>query len=137
MEILNVIVAGLASFAFGAVWYMSVSSAWMAAADLRPDDKGRPTRADAQEGSSSPMPFLIGLGAMIVVAGMMRHMFATSGITTIGGGAIAGLGVGAFFIMPWLAMNYAFALRKPALILIDGCYAVVGCMIIGVVLNVF
>jgi Protein of unknown function (DUF1761) len=137
MEFLNVIVAGVASFAFGAVWYMTLSNPWMQAAELRPDAKGRPTRPDAQEGSSSPMPFVVGLVAMVVVAGMMRHMFASSGVTTIGGGAVAGLGVGAFFIVPWLAMNYAFALRKPQLILIDGGYAIGGCTIIGVVLNLF
>lgn len=137
MEFLNVIVAGVASFAFGAIWYMTLSKSWMAAAELRADAKGRPTRADAEEGSSSPMPFIIGLVAMIIVAGMMRHMFASAGIAGIGGGALAGLGVGAFFITPWLAMNYAFALRKPALTLIDGGYAIGGCTIIGIVLNLF
>jgi Protein of unknown function (DUF1761) len=101
------------------------------------DAQGRPTRGQGHEGGSSPMPFVIGLIAMILVAGMMRHMFATGGVTTIGAGVVAGLGIGAFLVLPWLAMNYAFAMRKPALTLIDGVNCVVGCGIIGAVLNAF
>jgi Protein of unknown function (DUF1761) len=137
MEIVNVLAAALAAFAFGAVWYMSMSKPWIAAAELQLDAQGRPTKGEGHEGGSSPMPFVIGFVAMVLVAGMMRHMLATSGVTTIGGGAIAGLGVGAFFITPWVAMNYAFAMRKPALTLIDGVNTVVGCTIMGAVLNAF
>jgi Protein of unknown function (DUF1761) len=137
MEFLNVIAAALAAFAFGAVWYMSMSKPWIAAAELQVDAQGRPTKGNGQDGGSSPMPFVIGLVAMVLVAGMMRHMLATSGVTSIGGGAIAGFGIGAFFITPWVAMNYGFAMRKPALTLIDGVNAVAGCAIMGAVLNAF
>jgi hypothetical protein len=137
MEFLNVIAAALAAFAFGAVWYMSMSKPWIAAAELQTDAQGRPTRADGHGGGSSAMPFVIGLLAMVLVAGMMRHMLATSGVTTVTGGAIAGFGVGAFLITPWVAMNYGFAMRKPALTLIDGVNSVVGCAIMGAVLNAF
>lgn len=137
MEFLNVIVAGLAAFAFGAVWYMSLSRAWIAAAEVSTDAQGRPVRGDGQGGGSSPMPFVIGLLAMVLVAGMMRHLLGTSGVGSIGGGAVAGAGIGAFLVVPWLAMNYAFAMRKPALTLIDGVNAIVGCTIMGVVLNAF
>jgi hypothetical protein len=134
MEVLNVIVAALAAFAFGAVWYMSLSKAWIAAAEVPVDATGRPT---PREGRSSPMPFVVGLVAMVVVAGMMRHLLVTSGVTTVGAGAVAGFGIGAFLIAPWVAMNYAFAMRKPALTLIDGVNSVAGCAIMGAVLNAF
>jgi hypothetical protein len=137
MEVLSVLAAALAAFAFGAVWYMSMSKAWIAAAELQCEDKGRPTRGEGHEGGSSPMPFVIGLIAMVLVAGMMRHLLAASGVTSIGGGAVAGFGIGAFFITPWVAMNYAFAMRKPALTVIDGVNSVVGCTIMGLVLNAF
>lgn len=137
MEFLSVIVAALAAFAFGAVWYMSMSKAWMAAAEVKTDAQGRPTRGDGHSSGSSPMPFVIGLLAMILVAGMMRHLLGTSGVVTVGGGAVAGFGVGAFLVVPWLAMNYAFAMRRPALTLIDGVNSVAGCTIMGAVLNAF
>ena len=127
MEVLNVLAAALAAFAFGAVWYMSMSKPWMAAADV----------SEEQQRSGGPMPFVIGLVAMLLVAGMMRHLLAASGVTSVGGGAVAGLGVGAFLITPWVAMNYGFAMRKPALTVIDGVNSVVGCTIMGAVLNAF
>jgi hypothetical protein len=131
MEILNILAAALAAFAFGAVWYMSLSRAWIAAAEIPVDANGRP------QGNGSPMPFLVGILAMILVAGMMRHILAMSGVTSIGGGLVAGAGIGAFLITPWVAMNYAFAMRKPALTLIDGVNSVVGCALMGLVLNLF
>jgi Protein of unknown function (DUF1761) len=127
MEFLNVIAAAVAAFAFGAVWYIAMSKPWMAASGVTED----------QQKASGPMPFVIGLLAMVLVAGMMRHLLGSSGVTSVSGGAIAGFGVGAFLITPWVAMNYAFALRKPSLTLIDGVNSVVGCTIMGAVLNLF
>ena len=127
MEFLNVIAAALAAFAFGAVWYMALSKSWMAASGL----------TLAQQKAAGVTPFVVGLAAMVVVAGMMRHLLGTSGIATVNGGAIAGLGVGAFLVVPWVAMNYAFSARSPMLTLIDGVNAVVGCTIMGAVLMAF
>ena len=50
---------------------------------------------------------------------------------------VAGLGIGAFLITPWVAMNYGFAMRKPALTVIDGVNSVVGCGIMGLILGLF
>ncbi len=131
MEYLNVLAAALGAFAFGAVWYMSMSKAWIAAAEITVDADGKPM------GNASPMPFVIGLAAMVLVAGMMRHIFASSGIVTIGAGIISGAGIGAFLITPWVAMNYAFAMRKGSLTVIDGVNAIVGCAIMGLILTLF
>ena len=127
MEFLSVIAAAIGAFAFGAVWYIAMSKPWMAASGV----------TEAQQRASGPLPFVVGLVAMVLVAGMMRHILAGAGIATVGAGMLAGAGIGAFFITPWMAMNYAFALRKPALSVIDGVNAVVGCAIMGLVLMLF
>lgn len=127
MEYLNVVAAAVAAFAFGAVWYIALSKPWMAASGVTED----------QQKAGGPLPFVVGLVAMVLVAGMMRHLLGTSGVVTVTGGAIAGFGVGAFLVTPWVAMNYAFAMRKPALTLIDGVNCIIGCTIMGVVLNAF
>ena len=131
MEYINVLAAALGAFAFGAVWYIAMSKPWMAAAEIAVNANGRP------QGNGSMMPFAVGIVAMIVVAGMMRHVFATAGIVSIGGSVVAGLGIGAFLITPWMAMNYAFSMRKPALSVIDGVNSVVGCGIMGLILALF
>jgi hypothetical protein len=127
MEILNVIAAAIAAFAFGAVWYIALARPWQAAAGV----------TEEQTRAAGPTPFVIGIVAMILVAGMMQHVLATSGVTTVGGGAVAGLGLGAFVVLPWVAMNYAFSLRKPALTLVDGVNCTIGCGIMGAVLTAF
>lgn len=131
MEFLRVIAAALGAFAFGAVWYLSMSKPWVRAAGVPVDAAGKP------QGNGSTMPFVIGIVAMLVVAGMMRHVFQMGGIATPGAGAVSGLWVGAFLITPWVAMNYAFAMRPPALTLIDGVNSVVGCTIMGLILTLF
>lgn len=131
MGILSVIVAALAGFGVGALWYMSLSKPWMEAAGLPRGADGRPANG------ASPLPFVIALLAMLLVASMMRHVFAMSGIEGLGKSFLSGLGVGAFFVAPWIAMDYAYSMRDRRLTWIDGGYAILGCGVIGAVLGMF
>lgn len=131
MGILAVIVAAFAGFAVGAVWYMTFARPWMAAAEIQVGPDGRPVNG------SSPMPFIVSGIAMLMVAGFMRHIFAMAGIDSPGKGLLSGLGIGAFFILPWMAMNYAYAMRPRMLAVWDGGYAILGCGAIGLVLTLF
>ncbi len=131
MEFIAVIVAAIAAYAFGAIWYMSLAKPWMAAAGVAADENGKPVNG------SNPAPYIISFVAAVVVAGMMRHMFSLAGIDTIGKGLVGGLGLGLFIASPWIVTNYAFADRPRALILIDAGYATIGCTIIGVILTLF
>ena len=130
MQILMVIAAGLASYVFGAVWYMALAKRWMDAAGIAPDENGRPPNA-------GPLPYIVAFVCAVIVAGMMRHMFMLAGIDTIAKGLVAGLGIGLFLVSPWLATNYVFADRKPASIWLDGGFATGGCTLIGLVLTLF
>lgn len=130
MGFVAVIVAAVAGWAFGAAWYMTLSKPWVAAANIAVDDNGRPL-------NDTPLPYILSMIAMVLVAGMMRHTFALSGIETFGKGLISGLGVGLFFISPWIMINNAYGDRPFKLTLIDGGYATFGCAIIGAVLGLF
>ncbi|WP_146590343.1 DUF1761 domain-containing protein [Puniceibacterium confluentis] len=131
MGIISVLIAALACFATGAAWYMTLGKPWMQAAGIESDENGRP------KGSGSPVPFVISFVAAVLMAGMMRHVFASAGIDTAGKGLVAGLGVGLFILAPWITMNYAYAMRPRQLMLIDGGYAVLGPTVIGLVLGLF
>lgn len=133
MALLSVLLAAAAAYAFGAIWYMALAKPWMAAADLT--DEMMKNGRDGQ--GSSSMPFIISGISVILVAGMMRHIFAAAGIDGAGKGLLSGLGLGLFMVTPWIVTNYGFSMRKKALILIDGAYATVGCAIIGLVLGLF
>lgn len=130
MGIIAVLVAAAAGWAFGAAWYMTLSKPWVAAANIAVDENGKPV-------GESALPYILSMAAMILVAGMMRHTFALSGIETAGKGLISGLGVGLFFISPWIMINNAYGMRPFKLTLIDAGYATFGCAIIGAVLGLF
>ena len=132
MEYVTVLAAALASYVFGAIWYMVLAKPWMAATGISEDQIKTP---DGKM-KGGPMPFIISLVSAILVAGMMRHIFNLAGITTIDKGFVSGLGLGLFIVAPWIATNYGFAMRSRNLLLIDGGYAVIGCTIMGVILTV-
>ncbi|MCF1708242.1 DUF1761 domain-containing protein [Tabrizicola sp. J26] len=129
MQFLAVIIAAAAAYAFGAVWYMSLSRAWMTSAGIAMGPDGKPAQRSAA-------PFVIGAILLVVVAGMMRHIFKMAGLDTLVEGVMGGFGLGAFVVLPWVAMNHVYAGRPRALTLIDGGYAVIGCTIMGIVLSV-
>ena len=131
MELVNILAAAAASYIFGAVWYMSLARPWMEAAGVEADEHGQPI------GNAGAMPYIIALICAIVVAGMMRHVFALGGVTGVSKGVISGLGIGLFLATPWIATHYAFAGRPLRLTFIDGGYATIGCAIMGLVLALF
>lgn len=130
MEYISVLVAAAGAYAFGAVWYMVNAKPWMAAAGITQE------QADGGMGKS-PTPFIISAIMVIIVAGMMRHVFGMAGIDTVAKGFMAGLGLGLFIVTPWIVTNYAYSMRPRTLTLIDGGYATIGCTIIGTILTLF
>lgn len=131
MDYLTVVAAAAGSWVFGALWYMMLANPWMDAAGIERGPDGRPA------GGNDPVPFILSAVAMLLVAGMMRHVFALSGIDALAEGVVSGLGVGLFFISPWIVINNAYAGRPYRLTLIDGGYAVIGCAVIGAILTLF
>lgn len=131
MEIINVLVAAIGGWAFGAVWYMTLSKPWMEASGVEVGEDGKPVN------SSDPIPYIMSMVAMIIVAGMMRHIFGMAGIASVGKGLLAGLGIGLFFISPWIMINNAYGGRPFRLTIIDGGYATLGCGVIGLILTLF
>jgi len=131
MGLVSVLAAAAGAYAFGAFWYMINAKTWLEATGIEVDENGRPG------GESSAAPYILSAICMIVVAGMMRHMFAMAGIDTLGKGFTSGLGLGAFIALPWILTNYAYSMRPRMLSIIDGGYAVIGCTIIGTILTLF
>ena len=130
MEIVNVLVAAAGAWLFGTVWYMSLAKPWVEASGIEVDANGRPV-------NNSPLPYILSAVAMVLVAGMMRHVISQAGIDTLLKGLMTGGGIGLFMISPWIMINNAYGDRPFKLTLIDGGYATIGCAIIGVVLVLF
>ncbi len=131
METIGVLAAAAGSWVFGAIWYMALSKPWLEASGIECDENGKP------KGGGSPTPYILSAIAMILVAGMMRHVFAQAEIDTLIKGIMAGGGLGLFVISPWIMINNAYGMRPFKLTLIDGGYATIGCTIMGLVLTLF
>ena len=130
MQTVGVLVAALAAFAFGALWYTALSKAWLRAAGIACDAAGKPLKTSAS-------PFVISAVSLVLIAGMMRHVMTMSGLSTPLDGLMVGFGLGALCVLPWLVTCYAYAQRPKILWVIDGAYVVLGTTIVGVVLSFF
>ena len=128
MQMIAVLLAAAAGFGAGAVWYMINAKRWAAAVGRTEDALGADRTA---------LPFVIAIAASVLTAGLMRHAFASGGVSGIGGGLVIGFGVGLFFVAPWIVSNYAFAGRPKALWWIDAGHVVLACSAIGLVLGGF
>ncbi len=131
MAVLSVLIAAIVGFAIGAGWYMALSRPWIRATGLSVDENGRPV------GKPVPYLFFWTFLCILIVAAMLRHVLDASAITAPMAGAVAGLGVGLFFIAPWITMNVLYTMRPVRLAAIDGGYAAVACAAMGLVLTLF
>ena len=121
MDFINVIIAGIAGYAFGAAWYGILGKQWQAATGLTADDVKPANNISA---------YIIGIVCNIIIAGMMRHIFVASGVAGLTNSVVSGLGLGLFIAGAFLMINYSFAKRSSALKWIDiGHAAGVGAVI--------
>ncbi|MGH6735360.1 MAG: DUF1761 domain-containing protein [Methyloceanibacter sp.] len=126
-----VIIAALAAFGLGAVWYMVLSRPWMKAVGKTEAELTR----DA--GPSKALPFIISIIALFVMAWMLAGLMGHLGQVSVRGGLISGLFVWVGFVITTMGVNHVFAGAKPALTLIDGGYWLAVLLIQGAVIGAF
>ena len=125
MGVLSVVAAAAAAWIFGAIWYGFIGKQWMEASGLTEETIDR----------KDPVPYVVSFVCALLVAGMMRHILASTGGHTGFSGMLTGLGLGLFVAAPWIATNVMFSQRSRSLIWMDGGYPVVGCALMGLILT--
>jgi hypothetical protein len=125
-----VIIAALAGFGLGAVWYTVFGGAWIRALGKTKDEL-------RLEGSAKVMPFIIALVALFVMALMLAGLMGHLGDVTIRGGVISALLVWVGFVITTMGVNHAFSGAKPMLTLIDGGHWVAVLVVMGAVIGAF
>jgi hypothetical protein len=132
---LAIIVAALAGFGFGAVYYMSLAKHWVNAQGWTPEQAAK---VKAGTGASKT-PFIIGIAANLlmawVLAGLIGHL--GPGQATIRNGLISGAFCWLGFVITTQSVNYAFSGRKAALTAIDGGHWLGVLLIMGAVIGAF
>jgi hypothetical protein len=124
--IVIILLAGVAAFVFGAVWYTSLGKVWQRALGLNPDD--------CKDKKMPMTPLAICLVAEWVMAAVLYQTLAGLGVMGTLNGAIAGGTIGVGFIVTSVIVNNAFQQRKPMLSVIDGAHWVLVVAIEGAVI---
>lgn len=125
---LSVIVAALAAFAVGGLWYSPVlfSNAWV-----------KELKINEEELKKANMPLIFGTTfALNIISALVLDMFIGQNASLL-----SGLGYGLIVAVAWvstsLGINYLFARKTLKLFLIDAGYFLVFFPIMGAILGVW
>jgi hypothetical protein len=126
-----VIIATLAGFGLGAVWYMILGRAWMRALGKTEDEISR------DQGAAKALPFIIALVALFVMSLMLAGLMGHLGDVSVRGGVISGFFVWIGFVITTMGVNHAFSGASPKLTLIDGGHWLAVLIVMGAVIGAF
>ena len=131
LNYIAVAVAAIASFAFGAVYYMTLSRPWMAAV-------GKTEEQMAGE-RTNPKPYIIAIVSQFVMAWVLAGIIGHLGTdqVTAANGLISGAFVWFGFVLTSMAVNHGFQSAKLSLTLIDGGHWLGGLLVQGLVIGLF
>jgi hypothetical protein len=133
---LAVLIAALAGFGFGAVYYMALATPWMNAVGWTSEQQSAHLKGEL---NPSKLPFVVAIVANLimawVLAGLIGHL--GPGQVTIRNGIISGAFVWLGFVATTLSVNYAFGMRKPMLTAIDSGHWLGVLLIMGAVIGAF
>jgi len=126
MNYLAILIAAVAAFGWGAIYYMTLSKQWLAA-------------VGQVEPNKSPVPFVISFVALVVMAwvlaGTLGHL--GPGQVTLKNGIISGLFLWLGFIATTVFVNNAYPGRKYSLSVIDSIHWLGVVVIEGAVIGAF
>ncbi|HEX6137826.1 MAG TPA: DUF1761 domain-containing protein [Casimicrobiaceae bacterium] len=125
---LAVWIASIVFFVLGAVWYGLVGVAWVAAI-------GKTMDQIAREQNGSPLPYVIGFVAILVMCYTLAWLMERLDAGTLADGLRLGATIAIGFIAATLALNYGFEARSVTLWVINSVYVVVGLALAGAIIG--
>ena len=129
---LAVIIAAVAAWLIGAVWYSVFSKQWLAA---QGKTLASAKKEQAAKGSAAFVPFVLVFVADLIMAIMLYGIMTHVGPFTVRAGLISGALIWFGFVITAIGTNYAFQGRKPMLTVIDGGYWLAVLLVIGAILG--
>jgi hypothetical protein len=127
MNWLAILVAAIAYWVFGAIWYMALFGKIWAAGIEQHGVKLQRTGMGAKMVGN----FICNLVAALVMA----RLVARTGIADVGHGLKLGAGVGLGFSATALTVQYIWEAKPFKVWLIDASYHVLGCIMLGLILS--
>jgi Protein of unknown function (DUF1761) len=130
---LSVLLAAVAAWIFGGIYYTSLSKFWLAAQG-KTMEQCQAEQA-AKSGAAKAAPFIVVFVGELIMAWAMYGVLFHMGIFTPRAGAISGAALWLGFVLPTIAGNYVFSGKKPMLIVIDSAAWLGAMVIIGAIVG--
>lgn len=130
LNYLAVIVAAIAGFVFGAVYYVALAKPWMAAIGFTKNSMAK---------NKSTTPFVVAAVSNLIMAWMLAGVIGHLGLgqVTIQNGVISAAFIWFGFVLTTMAVNNGFGMRKPMLTVIDSGHWLGVLVIMGAVIGAF
>ena len=130
VDYLAVVVAMVASYVFGSIYYMALAKPWRAALGKTEEEV---------KASMSPVTFGVTAIAQLVMAFMLAGIMGHLGpeAVTVYGGLTTALWVWIGFVLTTLLVNHSFQGARRSLTVIDGAHWLGVLLIQGVVIGLF
>ena len=125
---LAVVVAAVASFAFGSIYYMAAAKPWRNAIGK--------TEAEVKQ-NMTPVPFVVAIVSQLVMAYMLAAVICTIGDVTPETGVATGFSMWFGFVLTSMAVNHGFQGARRSLTVIDGIHWLAVLLVQGLVIGLF
>jgi hypothetical protein len=130
---LSIVVAAVAAWIFGGVYYTALSKPWLTA-------QGKTLEQCKQEqagksGLAKATPFILAIVGELIMAWALYGILVHLNAFTIRGGLIAGVLSWFGFVLTTMTVNNAFGGHKPMLTVIDGAAWLGALVIIGAIVG--
>jgi len=130
---LSVLIAAVAAWIFGGVYYTSLGKYWMAAQG-KTMEQCQAEQA-SKSGAAKAAPFILVFVGELIMAWAMYGVLFHMSMFTLRAGAISGAALWLGFVLPTITGNYAFAGKKPMLTVIDSGAWLGAMIIIGAIVG--
>lgn len=134
VSFLAIVVAAVAGWLVGAVWYMVLGKVWQEAVGMTAEKMKR-----AQKQPGFYLPFIYAFLAQVVMAWVLAGLIAHlgPGQFTVKNGVISGAFCWLGFVITTILVNNSFAQRDRRLLLIDGGHWLAVLLLMGAILGAF
>jgi hypothetical protein len=132
---LSILIAGVAAWLFGAVYYTALSGPWMAAQGKTMED----CKAEMAGKSKLQMylPFVLAFVGSLIMAWALYGILVHLKTFSVRAGMISGAIIWFGFVLTTITVNNAFSGRKPMLTVIDSVAWLGTLLIIGAIVGWF
>jgi hypothetical protein len=135
VNLLAVLIAAIAAWIAGAIWYGVFGTRWVAALGRTMEDFKR--EQAARSGLAAYWPFILAFVANLIVAYTLARLMLYLDSATIRGGIVSAALCWLGFVVTTMSVNNAFGGRKAALTAIDSGHWLLAMIVSGAVIGAF